>query len=110
MTSLISRNVVVGGRRTSMRLEPEMWEALEEVCAREGMAVNEFCTKVDKARGRTGLTTATRVFLLIYYRAAATDEGHARARNINNGLQAVLFGDGMPQRRRVMAMNGGRAA
>ncbi|MCA8931848.1 MAG: ribbon-helix-helix domain-containing protein, partial [Rhodospirillaceae bacterium] len=31
MTStLLSRNITVDGHRTSIRLEPEMWEALDE--------------------------------------------------------------------------------
>ncbi|MBF0560944.1 MAG: ribbon-helix-helix domain-containing protein [Alphaproteobacteria bacterium] len=73
MTTLISRNIVVDGRRTSMRLEPEMWDALEDICQRERMTVNEFCSTVDSYRGRTGLTAATRVFLILYFRAAARD-------------------------------------
>ncbi len=34
-SSLISRNVTVAGHRTSMRLEPAMWDALGEICRRE---------------------------------------------------------------------------
>jgi len=32
---LINRNVVAERGRTSMRLEPELWDALAEICRRE---------------------------------------------------------------------------
>ncbi|MBF0093625.1 MAG: ribbon-helix-helix domain-containing protein [Alphaproteobacteria bacterium] len=73
--ALESRNVYVGGRRTSIRLEPEMWDALEDICRREKMTVNEFCSKVETARRDAGLTAATRVFLLLYFRAVASGSG-----------------------------------
>jgi len=36
----VSRNVVVQGRRTSMRMELSLWEALEDVARREGDSVS----------------------------------------------------------------------
>lgn len=79
MNPLSNRNVTVNGRRTSMRLEQEMWEALREICRREELTVHELCTLIDDRRGLSSLTAATRVFTLMYFRAAATDEGHATA-------------------------------
>jgi predicted DNA-binding ribbon-helix-helix protein len=79
MNTLSNRNVTVNGRRTSMRLEQEMWDALREICRREDMTVHELCSLIDDRRGMSSLTAATRVFILMYYRAAATDEGHATA-------------------------------
>jgi len=79
MNTLSNRNVTVNGRRTSMRLEREMWEALREICRREDMTVHELCSLIDDRRGLSSLTAATRVFILMYYRAAATDEGHVTA-------------------------------
>jgi hypothetical protein len=35
MSRLVNRNVVAGTGRTSMRLEPELWDALLEICQRE---------------------------------------------------------------------------
>ena len=79
MNPLSNRNVTVNGRRTSMRLEQEMWEALREICRREDLTVHELCSLIDDRRGLSSLTAATRVFTLMYFRAAATDEGHATA-------------------------------
>jgi len=78
-STLINRNVTVAGRRTSIRLEPQMWEALHQICRREAKTLNELVTGVNDHRAASSLTAAIRVYLLSYYRAAATDEGHRLA-------------------------------
>jgi len=70
-SSLVARNIRVSGRRTSVRLEPSMWEALQEVAAREGKPINELVTQIDERRAESTLTAAIRVYLLGYYRTAA---------------------------------------
>lgn len=76
---LVNRNVVAGSGRTSMRLEPELWEALIEVCQREGQDLHTLIRSVNSARATGGRTSAVRVFLLHYFRSAATEAGHAAA-------------------------------
>jgi predicted DNA-binding ribbon-helix-helix protein len=78
-SNLITRNITVAGRRTSMRLEPEMWDAFDEICRRESKTIHEICTLVSQHKGRSSLTAALRVFVLSYYREAATDNGHTGA-------------------------------
>jgi predicted DNA-binding ribbon-helix-helix protein len=79
-STLQSRNVKVMGRRTSVRLEPAMWRALREIARYEQCRVHDLCSMIDRRKDPdTTLTAAIRVFLMLYYRAAATDEGHARA-------------------------------
>lgn len=78
-STLINRNITVAGRRTSIRLEPTMWEALHQLCQREGRTLNEMVTAIDHGRTESSLTAAIRVYLLTYYRAAATDDGHRLA-------------------------------
>lgn len=75
---LISRNVVGSQGRTSMRLEPELWDALDEMCRRENMTLRDLVRRVGP-RPTGGRTSAVRVQVLLYYRAAATDEGHIQA-------------------------------
>jgi predicted DNA-binding ribbon-helix-helix protein len=66
---LISRNVKIAQRRTSVRLEPEMWEALYEIAKLEQTTIHALCTKVHKScQGKSSFTAALRVFLLEYYR------------------------------------------
>ncbi|HXZ00726.1 MAG TPA: ribbon-helix-helix domain-containing protein [Stellaceae bacterium] len=70
-STLINRNVTVVGRRTSMRLEPAMWDALRQLCRREGKTLNELVTEIDRERTESSLTSAVRVYLLRYFCAAA---------------------------------------
>ncbi|WP_348981781.1 ribbon-helix-helix domain-containing protein, partial [Azospirillum sp. TSH58] len=42
MSSKKLRNVMVAGRRTSMRLEPAFWDALEEIAQREDLTVSRL--------------------------------------------------------------------
>lgn len=76
---LVNRNVLGALGRTSIRLEPEMWEALEEALRREGMTCAQFITQIDKARPKEPRTSVVRTWLLDYYRRAATEAGHAKA-------------------------------
>jgi len=78
-STLVSGNVTVDGKRTSMRLEPAMWGALREVCAREGKSMNALVTEIDRGRAQSTLTAAIRVYLLAYFRSAATEDGHRSA-------------------------------
>ena len=74
-TRLINRSVVTGSGRTSMRLEPELWDALREICQRENEDLHGLIRRVDALRHEGTRTSAVRVFLLQYFRAAATEAG-----------------------------------
>jgi predicted DNA-binding ribbon-helix-helix protein len=79
-TTLVSRNITVMSRRTSVRLEPEMWAALRDIAIREQCTIHDICTLVNvRKRPKTSLTAAIRVFIMLYFRAATTEDGHARA-------------------------------
>ena len=79
-SSLISKNITIFGHRTSVRLEPEMWSALKDISSRESCTVHDLCSLVQFRKGKnTSLTAAIRVFLMLYYKAASTEEGHQRA-------------------------------
>lgn len=79
-SSLISKNITVRGHRTSIRLEPEMWTALKDIAFREQTSIHNICSLISLRKlDETSLTAAIRVFLMLYYRAAATQDGHFRA-------------------------------
>jgi predicted DNA-binding ribbon-helix-helix protein len=62
-----------------MRLEPELWNALEEIAHREGQSIGEIVKRIE-ARGHPGgRTSAVRVHVLTYFRQAATEQGHQAA-------------------------------
>jgi predicted DNA-binding ribbon-helix-helix protein len=79
-TTLISHNIMIEGRRTSVRLEKEMWMALKEIARRERCSVHALCDVVSaRKQPDTSLTAAVRVFIMAYFQAAATDDGHVKA-------------------------------
>jgi predicted DNA-binding ribbon-helix-helix protein len=100
-----SRNIMVSGRRTSMRLETDFWNALEEIATRQKTTVSEILTRIDRKRllkadgaprakvagknpgksdnedGIISLTAAARLFALAYYYKACTEDGHIAAKH-----------------------------
>jgi predicted DNA-binding ribbon-helix-helix protein len=62
-----------------MRLEPELWDALVEICRREAIDPGQLVRRVEEQGHAGGRTSAVRVFLLTYFRTAATEAGHAEA-------------------------------
>ena len=101
--SLVNRNVVIDGRRTSVRLEPEMWQELRHICKREGDTIHTMCTKINNRRApNRSLTSAIRVHLMTYYRSAATEEGHVQAGHGENYVIASRISSDMIYRKRQL--------
>ena len=69
-STLISRNITINGRRTSIRLEPGMWDALHEVAEAKGLTIHQYCSEVQAQRRESSLTAAIRMALLEHYRQA----------------------------------------
>lgn len=83
-SQLVNRNVTSLSGRTSMRMEPEVWSALEEICHRENMTLAELVQQIEAGKPHDGgRTSAVRVWVLAYFRKAATDEGH---RAVGHGM------------------------
>ncbi len=82
-TALVSRNIRLNGRRTSIKLEPAFWSALGRVAEEEGVSIHEICQSVAERTEGYGLTGAVRVFLLCYMSGAS----------YVSALEAVPVGD-----------------
>ena len=78
-TISVSRNVTISGHRTSIRLQREMWDAIEEICRREKISLHQLCTRIAEGKASRSLTSEVRVYVVSYFRAAANDDGHRRA-------------------------------
>ena len=70
-------NIVVGGHRTSVRLEPAMWDALLDIARQQRLTIHDLVTEIDRHRTTSGLTAAIRVHIVNFYRAAAVQAGLA---------------------------------
>ena len=70
-SSLAIHNVVVGNHRTSVRLEPVMWDALQDIASQQRVTVHDLVTEIDRGRSASSLTAAIRVYIVEFYRSAA---------------------------------------
>lgn len=89
--TLLSKNVRIHARRTSVRLEPEMWNALNEIATLEECSIHDLCGAVHdlKAAG-VSFTAALRVFLMEYYRTAS--KTNQQVGQVQKRLKAHVFG------------------
>ena len=79
LSRLINRNVVAERGRTSMRLEPELWDMLAEICEREAHDMSTLVRQIEASGHAGGRTSAVRVFIVNYFHVAANETGHASA-------------------------------
>jgi predicted DNA-binding ribbon-helix-helix protein len=62
--------VCVDGRRTSIRLEPVMWDALQDIADHQRLTVDDVVTRVNSTRDpQDNLTAAIRVYIVEFYRS-----------------------------------------
>ncbi|MBP7252282.1 MAG: ribbon-helix-helix domain-containing protein [Alphaproteobacteria bacterium] len=66
-----SRNIRLDGKRTSIRLETALWEALEDIGEREAKSIGELCAIIAERKTGTNLTASVRLFIIAYFRLAA---------------------------------------
>lgn len=59
----MKRSVRIANHQTSISLEPEFWDELKAIAAREKISLNQLVARVDA--GRTGnLSSALRLYVL----------------------------------------------
>jgi predicted DNA-binding ribbon-helix-helix protein len=76
----VIRNVKVHGHRTSVRLEPQMWDSMTEICRRELCTPHDVYSYVaERKPPHNSLSSSLRVFMLEYFRKSSTEDGHMSA-------------------------------
>lgn len=74
---LKSRNIRIHRRRTSVRLEPAMWGALNDIAFRESAGIHQLCTAIhDLKEEGASFTSALRNFIVEYYRSPGIFSAH----------------------------------
>jgi predicted DNA-binding ribbon-helix-helix protein len=101
-TNLDRRNVTIADRRTSLSLETEIWDALAEICRREGLNLHQLCSMIDERRTGASRTSAVRSFSVTYFRMAATDDGHDQAGH--GRMAGEMLEIGLPGRMAVTSL------
>jgi predicted DNA-binding ribbon-helix-helix protein len=72
---LRSRTIYLDGKRdrTSIRMEPPLWEALREIAAFEGLSISKLVAGINQRRDpRENLSSAVRVYIVEFYRSRVT--------------------------------------
>lgn len=71
MARELPHSVRIAGRRTSVRLDSEIWEALQAICEIRGISIHDLCTEVEGTRGGRSLVSALRVYAVLFFREMA---------------------------------------
>ena len=61
---MLKRSLTIAGHRTSIALEPEVWDGLEALAARRGLRLTALIEEIDAARQTPNLSSALRVAVL----------------------------------------------
>ena len=64
MSRPVKRSFAIKGHRTSISLEAPFWDALKDAAAEQRSNVSAIVARIDATRGKTGLSSAVRIWLL----------------------------------------------
>ncbi|MDA0997981.1 MAG: ribbon-helix-helix domain-containing protein [Proteobacteria bacterium] len=70
---LLTRNIVMEGRRTTLRIERAIWQAMDELCVRERISLGVLCHRIDRARQGGARAAAVRAVVSNYFRYSLRD-------------------------------------
>jgi predicted DNA-binding ribbon-helix-helix protein len=65
---IMKRATLVDGRKTSVTLEDEFWNALKKIAATQNVGTPKLISKINRERQNNNLSSAIRVYVLSYYR------------------------------------------
>jgi predicted DNA-binding ribbon-helix-helix protein len=65
---IIKRSLFLDGRKTSVSVEDNFWEALKEIAARREMTLSGLISEINAQRQHGNLSSAIRLFVLEHYR------------------------------------------
>jgi predicted DNA-binding ribbon-helix-helix protein len=72
--AIMKRSIILHGHKTSVSLENEFWEGLNELAAQHRMNVSNLVRHIDDARKSGNLSSAIRVYVLRQFRLIARGE------------------------------------
>lgn len=72
-SSLRLRTVSLAGRRTTVRLEAAMWDALQEIAERKGNSLNELLTHIERtANHESSFAASLRSYAIRFFRSGTS--------------------------------------
>ena len=101
-TAVIKRSIMLGGRKTSISLENEFWDALHAIANARNTSVTVLVEEIERDRKTVNLSSAIRTFVFnnsprdsgpIASRRATPDSQYLRARGGECRALAESFAD-----------------
>jgi predicted DNA-binding ribbon-helix-helix protein len=77
--SVKKRSVVFRSHKTSVSLEDEFWEAINQIARTRQISVGNLVGIIEGERGQANLSSAIRLFVLEYYRSRSKRRPDAAA-------------------------------
>jgi predicted DNA-binding ribbon-helix-helix protein len=65
---IMKRSARVDGRKTTVSLEDEFWDALKKIAATRNVGIQKLISMINRQRQNNNLSSAIRVYVLSYYR------------------------------------------
>lgn len=66
MPRLRKRSILLSGHATSLALEPEFWDVLDELARTDGLSLAALIARIDEGRGERPLASACRLAALAF--------------------------------------------
>ena len=77
MKSIVAkRSIVIANHKTSVSLEDPFWAGLKEIAAERHTPLSQLVSDIDSERKQGNLSSALRMYVLEWYRAALLVAGH----------------------------------
>jgi predicted DNA-binding ribbon-helix-helix protein len=78
-SSLEMHNVYVAGNRTTVRLEPIIWDALQSIARQEEASLHDLISEISRRRTTKNLSSAIRAYVVAYLLTRSLEEFPNRA-------------------------------
>ena len=65
-SSLEMHNVYVAGNRTTVRLEPIIWDALQRIARQQEASLHDLISEIDRRRTTKNLSSVIRAYVVAY--------------------------------------------
>jgi predicted DNA-binding ribbon-helix-helix protein len=73
----VPHNVYVAGKRTSVRLEPVIWDALQGIASRQEIGLHDLVSEIDRRRTAQNLSSAIRAYVVGYLWSKLSEDSKA---------------------------------
>ena len=71
---VVKRSIFLAGRKTSVSLEDEFWNALKKIANDRSVTTSELVSDINAQRQHGNLSSMLRLFVLEYYRSKAAEK------------------------------------